>query len=325
MAGRESTSIKPRPALSRMPLRGGEDSGMHQLRSLALAFALSNSLWAQELVVPLHGPLEMTGGGRTVKVESLVDAVLLSSGAGQVVARPFLYIKRTDLGPDGVVSREGAELFAEPYDENEKTIAARVSRGTELRVISDRGEVVLVYYPELPPFKMKSPRWFHAPGRVAWTRTTPGVSSKIVAKLKSVKTPSGKRFPYVFLPTWLPQPYTASVKEILAEDRFGPSYWLVYKNGSSRIGVDYATGGIGDRWLEEPKKILTVDHPYFGPVSVAKLSRNQGEWTTNWTEVPGVLTPTGDRLQNGHLGLTFSPDFSESEIKKVLLGLKAVE
>lgn len=274
------------------------------------------------------GPLEMTGGGRTVKVESQIDGVLLSRSQGEVVVRPFLYVKRSDIGPDGTVTRDGAELFAESYGLTEDKIVTKVAKGTRLRVISNFGgtsDVVWVYHSGLSGFKMKTPRWFHEPGKVAWTTSAPGLSKEMVGKLKSGKTPSGKKFPYIFLPTWFPQSYTAHLKGLELDDRFGPSYRLKYKNGASWLEVGYATGGIGDRWLEEPAKILQVNHPYFGTISVARLNRGGGVWTTDWRNVPGVLTPSGERVRNGNLGVTFSPDFSEAEITKVLLNLKAVQ
>lgn len=299
---------------------------MKFLKTLALIWIVTTISWAQDFVVPLRGPLEMTGGGRTVKIELELDAVLLSSSGDRLSVRPMVFIHKNYVDAQGFVTGDRVNLRGGAYPDDKNPIVGQVSRGERVCRLRDFGDWILVYHAGLVPFHLRTPRWFRPPGKVAWVNQTPGVSGQIVARLVGAKTPSGAKFPFVILPSWVPEGYQASLEDLSSEDRFGPSYRLLYRKGASEIGLQYATGGIGDRWLDEPKLKVTVEHSFLGPITTASLPRQTGnEWSTHWVDVPGLMTATGERSRNGYLGLTFSPDIQQNEIKKVVMSLGAVK
>jgi len=295
---------------------------MKLLRCLFLFLLLVVGAGAEEYVVPFRGPLEMTDGTRTLKIEDEFDGVLISSAQGTVRARPLVFVRKDQVDAVGRVLVEQANLLVGPYPGDQQPLAAVAEKGEKLLILRDYGEWFLAYSSELPVFTMKTPRWFHAPGPVAWMSKPPGLSVKAVAKLVQARTPGGARFPFVLLPSWLPGGYSASLEELQKDDRFGPSYRVLYRKGKSTIGLQYATGGIGDRWFEEPIKTLDIAHPFLGPITTALV---KGGWTTHWVDVPGVLTSSGERCRAGNLGLTFDPSISTGHIQRILQSLRAVQ
>ena len=299
---------------------------MKALRCLVVFLLLLVAVGAEEYIVPIRGPLEMTDGSRTLKIEDEFDAVLLSSSQGSVRVRPLVFVRKAQLDTQGSVVVEQAQLFVGPYPGDEQPIAGLAPKGEKLQILRDYGDWLVAYSPQLPVFTTKTPRWFHAPGSVAWMTNPPALSRQAVAKLMEARTPGKARFPFVLLPSWVPAGYVASLQALEKDDRFGPSYRVLYRKGKSSIGVQYATGGIGDRWFEEPTRKVKVAHPFLGSITTAFLkSQPPGGWTTHWVSVPGVMTPSGERWRSGNLGLTFDKSFSEGDIQRILQSLKAVK
>ena len=304
----------------------GEIAAMKNLRCLLVFLLLLVAVGAEEYLVPIRGPLEMTDGNRTLKVEDELDAVLLSASQGTVRFRPLVFVRKGQLDKQGSVIVEQANLLVGPYPGEEQPVAGVAQKGEKLQILRDYGDWLVAYSPALPVFTTKTPRWFHAPGAVAWMSHPPGLSRQAVTRLVEARTPGRARFPFVLLPAWVPAGYGASLEELQKDDRFGPSYRVLYRKGKSTFGVQYATGGIGDRWFEEPSRTVKVDHPFLGSITAALLKKQPpGGWTTHWVDVPGMMTSSGERWRSGHLGLTFDPSFSAADIQRILQSLKAVK
>lgn len=299
---------------------------MKTFRCLLLLSLLIACASAEEYIVTIHGPLEMTDGTRTIKVQDRFNGVLLSSGQGSVRVRPLVFVHKDQVDKQGNVLAEQAEVLVEPSSSDEQSIAAVLSKGSKLQILRSYGDWMIAYNSELPVYTSKTPRWFHPPAEPGWTADPPGLSSKALTKLLQARTPAGTRFPFVVLPSWLPAGYSGSLERIENDDRFGPSYRVLYRKGHSTIGVQYSTGGIGDRWFEKPAKTVKVEHPFLGSITTALLkTQSPGGWTTNWVDVPGVMNAAGDRYRTGNLGLTFDKSIPEADIKRVLQSLKAVK
>lgn len=301
------------------------------MRSLLLVFIMmTGPALAQDWVVNLWGPHQASSGSQTITFPDQTRVVVLEHSPTALSVRPLVFVHKDYVGSDGSIKGDDVNLRVGLFPPEGTTVIGSVSRGDRVQRLVTFGDWVLVDYKKLPAYRLEKPRLTHVPTAVPETRTPSGLSAAIAKQLLALKTPTGVRPPLVVVPAEVPSGYQATLDETSSDDRFGPGYRLTYRQGDSRVVVSYTSGGIGDRWFQEPARTLDVTHPLLGPAVVAFLEkapdygRPEAVWTTQWMAVPGLLTDQGDRYRGGYLGVEFTSDFDEAEVRRLLASLSAL-
>lgn len=281
--------------------------------------------WAETWLITIRGPVTVQGQDRSFEIRDEFKAEVVQDQGETLVIRPLVYVHQDFIAKDGQLKADDVNLRVGSFPEMSNPVAGSASRGDRVQPLWRYGDWVLGYFPRLATFRVKKPRWTHVPQTVETTRVAPSVDQATLAKLTGLKTPGGLRFPFVLLPTAVPQGYQATLTRFDDDDRFGPAYDLTYKKGESNFVINLTGGGIGDRWFEEPAKQFEVSHPLLGGGMVVYLDHQTPRWSTSWMRVPGVLTANGDRYRGGYFGIWFSPDFSPEQIRQVLASVKAYQ